>query len=288
MQVIEANGSRVVDVGEQAVSSGTGAATASVTRLSVRVATATNEEVVTVIRKRCERLRSGRHAALAGDPRHWAYWRREAEAYASGILPQAPGGIRAPVCLGVIGDEIFLEDVGGEPASVQRAARDLSTWQVDDQTLDRPWIGRDQLGRRLEVGALDWSTVDADERVVELWSRRTTYHNALSELPVLLAHGDFSLGNLRSSPSGTVALDWATLGWEPVGFDLAHLGLSTGVDPTSPYLDGDNRFAGDAVVFGFRAATAIVGASRVHWMMSAGLDVPAWYIDFLWDHRPIS
>ncbi|HUP84504.1 MAG TPA: phosphotransferase [Acidimicrobiales bacterium] len=191
-----------------------------------------------------------------------------------------------PRCFGIVGDELYLEDVGGEPASVDRAAADLSTWQVDDQSVDRPWIGRDQLGRRLEVGELDWTAVAADERAVELWSRRTSYHDSLSELPTLLAHGDFGIGNLRSSASGTVAFDWATLGWEPLGFDLAHLALSSGCDPTRPYLDGANRFEPDAVISGFRAATAIVGAGRVHWMLSVGVELPPWYVDFLWDHRP--
>ncbi|HVF33023.1 MAG TPA: phosphotransferase [Acidimicrobiales bacterium] len=278
--------SPVVTVVEESVDGGTGAATRAVARLSVRMTVADGEErVVSVVRKRLEPMRSGRHAALAKDRRHWAYWRREAEAYASGILPEGPH-LRAPKCYGVVGDDVYLEHVAGGPAAVDQAAADLSTWQVDDQSLDRPWIGRDQLGRRLEVSALDWTMVDADQRAVELWSHRANYLDVLSKLPTLLAHGDFSLGNLRTDGSGTVALDWATLGWEPLGFDLAHLALSSGRDPTGPYLEGSNRFDPEEVVAGFRAATAIIGTSRVHWMISAGVEVPPWYVDFLWDHRP--
>ncbi len=37
---------------------------------------------------------------------------------------------------------------------------------------------------------------------------------------------------------------------------------------------------------GFGAAVAIVGSSRVHWMLSAGVEIPDWYVDLLWEYRP--
>ena len=109
----------------------------------------------------------------------------------------------------------------------------------------------------------------------------------LRELPRVLSHGDFSIGNLIALGADTVALDWAAVGWEPLGFDLAHLALSTGDDPIDAYLDGVGAARANLVRRGFGAAAAIIGASRVHWMLANGIDVPAWYVDFVWEHQPL-
>ena len=58
----------------------------------------------------------------------------------------------------------------------------------------------------------------------------------LDALPRVLSHGDYSLGNLIDAGEDVVALDWATVGWEPIGFDLGHLALSAGADPTEAWL----------------------------------------------------
>ena len=145
-----------------------------------------------------------------------------------------------------------------------------------DALLDRPWMARDQLGRRLEVSHLDGGLVDADPWAVRLWDGRSGFYEAPSELPLVRSHGDYSL----------VALDWATFGWEPLGFDLAHLGLSCGRDPRSAYQASTSQWTEDKVAMGFGAAVAIVGSSRVHWMLSAGVEIPDWYVDLLWEYRP--
>jgi hypothetical protein len=110
---------------------------------------------VTILRKHLVPLASGRHAAEAGDPRHWAYWRREAEAYSSRFVPVGPG-LRAPRCFGVVGNDVYLEEVTGGPPSVERAAEVLAGWQRWDAALDRPWLAVDQLGSRVTVSDLDW------------------------------------------------------------------------------------------------------------------------------------
>ena len=51
---------------------------------------------------------------------------------------------------------------------------------------------------------------------------------------MVLFHGDYSMGSLVALGMDAVAPDWATLGWEPVGFDLAHLAPSTREDPLLP------------------------------------------------------
>ena len=193
----------------------------------------------------------------------------------------------SPKCFGVVDNEVWLEEVSGPVPTVEDAARHLARWQVAyGAQLDRPWMARDQLGRRLEVSHLDWGLVDADSRAVRLWESRSRHYEALCELPVVRSHGDYSLGNLVGRGADVVALDWATFGWEPLGFDVAHLGLSSGQDPRSAYLASTSRWAKNTVTKGFASALAIIGPSRVHWMLSSGVDVPDWYVDFLWEYQP--
>ena len=279
----------LANVSEEPIRRGTGAATGDVVAISGVVRTAGGDSPFKIVRKTVAPLREGPHAALAGDPRHWAYSRREVEAYASGLLPTGPG-LRAPRCLAVVGGQVFLEAVDGDAPSVDQAAAHLARWQVEyEKSLDRPWLVMDQLGQRLQVTELDWTSVGADERVVRLWERRHALYEGLRRLPIVRSHGDFSIGNLVADGSDTVAVDWATLGWEPLGFDLAHLALSTGTDPTGAYhAAAPSKVALDDLMSGFGAATAIIGASRVHWMLSRGIDVPAWYVDFLWVHGPFA
>jgi hypothetical protein len=266
---------------EEPMGGGTGAATGSVALLMLRTRTTDGQVLEGRLAKKALRpLTGGRHAAGAREPRHWAYWRREAEAYTSGLLPAGPG-LRSPRCLGVEGNEIYLEVVGGPPPSVEQAAVHLAGWQITyREELDRPWLARDQLGQRLAVTDLDWSTVDADPRVVRLWSRRQDLCDALSRVPLVRSHGDYGIGNLVARNGDTVALDWATFGWEPVGFDLAHLALSTGRDPTGPYLAATSLPA-PVVRRGFLAAIQLIGASRLHWMLSRGQPVPDRYVDLI-------
>lgn len=279
-------GTKVVDVETEHLPGGTGAATHAVDRLHVTFAGGgrADRRRRTLIRKKVGPLREGVQAALT-DPRHWAWWGREPEAYRSGLLPSGPA-IRAPRGYAVIGDTIYLEDVAGPRPAVEDAVAALAAWQIDfDESLDRPWLAHDQLARRIEATTLDWDVVDADPRAVDLWSRREAFGGELSELPRVLSHGDFNLGNLVATDEGVVAFDWATLGWEPVGFDLAHLALSAGVDPLPRYR-ALVRHLQDEAELGFRCSLALVGLSRLHWMLSRSISPPPWYVDFLCEHQP--
>ena len=145
----------------------------------------------------------------------------------------------------------------------------------------------DQLAARVAVSELDWSEVDADTRMRQLWERRHDLLAQLRELPRVLSHGDYSLGNLLADGSDVIALDWATVGWEPVGFDLAHLALSSGVYPTDAYIAAAPSVADPVLIRrGFAIAVALTGASRLHWMLTRSLGPPHWYTDFVWRHRP--
>ncbi|WP_433429146.1 phosphotransferase [Nonomuraea sp. CA-141351] len=287
--VLGRSGGAVVTCRSELIGGSSGAATGSVTRLS-GVARCGGEEVpFTVVRKEVHPLRSGRHAPYAADPRHWAYWRREPLAYASGLLPIGPG-LAAPRCHGVVGDVLYLADVAGcGPELPGRAARRLGAWQAGATVPDVPWLAGHQLAQRLAAG--EWTPVDADPRVARLWQRQDELLAELARLPVVLTHGDFSAGNLvaQSGTGGgtTVALDWATLGAAPVGADLAALALTTFVDPVEDYLAGaGGRFARADVELGYRATLALTGAGRVHWMLSRGMRLPDGYEDFILSRAP--
>lgn len=277
----------LVEATERPTSESSGAATGQVVRLVGEFRSGNGEtEPFTLIRKTLRPVTSGRHAPFANDPGHWAYWRRELLAYPSGILPNGPG-LSAPRCYGIEGSDLYLEDVGSEPETADRAAAHLAAWQAGTPVPDFPWLTQDQLGQRLDVTDLDWSAVDADSRVVRLWDRRDILRDRLAGLPRVLSHGDYSLGNLTARGADTVAFDWSTLGIAPVGADLAHLALSASQDPTTDYLEAASAtWREQDVVDGFRSTLALVGASRTHWMLSGGRDVPIWYVDFIWDHRP--
>ncbi|WP_222836664.1 aminoglycoside phosphotransferase family protein [Beutenbergia cavernae] len=266
---------------------GTGAATADVARVTARTP---DGRELTLVRKSVRPLRAGRHAEAARAPEHWAYWRREPLAYASGVLPSGPG-LRAPRCFGVetAADTLtlWLEDVVGPEAEPVAAARALASWQASAPVPDVPWLGGHQLAQRLAVTDLDWTQVDADPRVARVWAARHELMAALDGVPSVLSHGDAGLGNLREATGDVVALDWGTFGVAPVGSDAAHLALSAQADVLGPYVDAlDGTFAVDDVRRGYRTTLALVGASRVHWMLAAGVSVPRGYVDLLWRLRP--
>jgi hypothetical protein len=135
-----------------------------------------------MIRKEFRPLATGRHAAGTADPRHWAYWRRELLAYASGVLPAGPG-LAAPRCYGVVDDVVYLQDVGAAPESPRVAARRLGVWQASTPASDLPWLAGHQLAQRLAISDLDWNAVDADSRLASIWSQRDSLLAALRSLP---------------------------------------------------------------------------------------------------------
>jgi hypothetical protein len=272
------------------IATGTGAATGAITRLTGRARSGGREYAFAMVRKEFRPLTSGRHAAGATDPRHWAYWRREPLAYASGVLPTGPGLV-APRCYGVVDDVVYLEEVTGPRELPAVAARRLGEWQASRLMPDLPWLAGHQLAQRLAVGDLDWAAVDGGARLAAVWSRRREMLAALRAVPEVLSHGDFHIGHLvaadgtandATADNLTVVLDWATLGAGPVGADLAHLALSTLDDLVPDYLAGlGSRFDAELVRLGYRTTAALTGASRVHWMMSRGVPVPDGYVDFV-------
>lgn len=275
-------GSELLTCAAASIEGGAGAATGGVARLTGTYRAGSAEGAFTLVRKEFRPLTSGRHAEASRRPDHWAYWRREPNAYTSGLLPRGPG-LRAPAFYGTDGsDVLFLEHVSGSAEDPATAARRLGRWQATAAVPSAPWLAGHQLAQRLAVTELDWSGVDADPRMAKLWERRAELLDSLADVPVVLTHGDFHPLNLLSSGGDTVVLDWGTLGVAPVGADLAHLMLGCQEDLLGAYLDGlGGHYAEADVRAGVAVTLGLTGASRVHWMLAAGVPVPDGYEEFI-------
>jgi hypothetical protein len=186
---------------------------------------------------------------------HWYYWRREAEAYRSGLLASLTGGLRAPACHLVAERDdgsvaLWLEDLRGAPATtwpVERygtAARHLGRAQGEfvcgrplptDRWLSRGWL-RDYLTQRDgDMALLDdpeaWrhplvAAAFPDPPVEELRAMRRgqdRFLAVLDAMPRTLAHLDLHPANLFDAGGGTAVVDWAFVGIGALGEDAGNL-----------------------------------------------------------------
>lgn len=277
----------LVDCRSVPITGTSGAATGAIMRLSGTARCGADELSFRLICKKVRPVIAAQHVAWIHDPRHWAYWRREPMAYASGLLPVGPE-LAAPRCYAVVNDVIYLADVGATPESPRNAAYRLGVWQANTSIPDVPWLANHQLAQRIAAYRLNWLDVDADPGIVKLWERRMELLDALLQVPHLVTHGDFSIGNLlAATPATTVVLDWATFGTGPIGADLAHLALSTCEDLLTDYRLGlDKTLDPAAPEMGYRVTLALIGASRAHWMLSRGLPLPDGYQEFVLSNAP--
>lgn len=280
--VIGQSNARLVSCHRELITGSSGAATGEISLLTGVVRTGATDTPFRIVRKSVRPLSSGRHAPYANDPAHWAYWRREPLAYASGMLPSGPG-LAAPRCHGVVDNVIYLAETTGNTESPETAAARLGAWQATATMPAVDWLADHQLSQRIAASDLDWSLVDADPRMAAIWQDRHELLNRLEHVPRVPVHGDFSAGNLIAlDDATTVALDWATFGIGPVGADLASLALSAHSDLLELYLAGlNNQFAKSDVELGYRATLALTGASRTHWMLSQGIQPTDDYIEFV-------
>ena len=173
------------------------------------------------------------------DPSHPAWWRREAEVAARGLVARTPG-LRAPETLRVDDDEegttLVVAAVEPRPAGGLHGAAALGRFAGADLPPGLPGLAQHQLRRRLESVArrggwrlLERTTV-ADVSS-HLWSRREHLLARLDALPPVPQHGDPVPANLlgaagEGAARAVVAVDWASLGHGPLGGDLGYWSLS--------------------------------------------------------------
>lgn len=189
------------------------------------------------------------------DPRSPDYWRREAEAYGSGLLTDLGDRLVAPRCYRVdrvSGSAIalWLEDTpdsgprAWSMSGYEAAARRLGAFngrtlaEPYDERL--PWLSRGRLRPWLEWGEpgiasmrasrragfmSDWLDDAAVGRVERLWGERERLLDALESLPTTLCHHDAHRRNLgsrtRDGTVETIALDWQFLGTGHLGEEVA-------------------------------------------------------------------
>lgn len=195
--------------------------------------------------------------SVAGrSPSSWNYWKREFLAFHAGLLDELPVGLVAPHCYGASEQEdesawLWLEEIadsyGPRWAFPQYAVAAHQLGQLNGAFLAgrplpvHPWLSSgflrgwvESFGPSIEGlrGALEHPLVQRGYpgttagRLARLWSEREQLFAGLGRLPRTLAHLDAMRHNLfvRQSAEGqdqTVAVDWAFVGIESVGVELA-------------------------------------------------------------------
>ena len=224
----------------------------------------------------------GHPAWRAGaDVGHWYYWRREADAYESGLLT-FDGDLRVPRCFLVAERPgrrvaLWLEDLAGTiPATAwsmaryRRAAVDLGRAQGSFATTralpDHPWLSRDWLRAYLsqrdgDMGLLEdpaawdnelvrrWLAPSLGPAVVTLRAGQEAFLAALDATAPTLCHFDLHPANLFADAAGTVLIDWSFVGLGALGEDAGNLVPDAVLDFHVPAAEVDELF--DAVAGGY-------------------------------------
>jgi len=204
------------------------------------------------------------------EPRHHAYWERQALVAESGIVA-ATSGLRAPACLGVERDAegITLRMADVPPAN--RSPQDLAAalgWFAQSEVREPDWGARDVLRDRLATVERrgGWSALGADRTLETLWVRRDAALAVLDDLPHVPTHGDAHPINLLGRDGDDVlAVDWEQFGFGPAGFDLGYLLLAVET-PLDELLDAHGGDV-DAVRRGATIVAAYTAASRAAWSL---------------------
>lgn len=202
---------------------------------------------------------------MAEDASRFSYWRREANAFASGRLDALDGSLVAPRCFGITegpgatGKQVWLwlEDLGS--STVPTAAdpdyrllgRHLGQFNGSSAgyvpVADDAWISRGWLRSWLETAIAGYVPVlenselwahpmlqrafhdPVQQRLLNMWNERETLLEVLEQLPQTFCHLDAYPGNLfaRAGAEQTVAIDWSFAGMAAPGEELAPLVIGT-------------------------------------------------------------
>lgn len=244
-----------------------------------------------------ENWRSG----LAED--HWYYWRREAEAYESGLLDTLTGGLRSPQCYLVAERHegsvaLWLEDLTGSMAATwpleryRVAARHLGEAQgafvADRQLPTHRWLSRGWLRAYLTQRDRDlplltdttawhhplvaaWFPDPPIDDLVALRHRQDWYLGVLDRLDPTLAHLDLHPANLLDANGDTAVIDWAFVGIGALGEDAGNLVPDSVLDFHVPpeRLDDLYSVVADGYHAGLRSAGCGRSSDEVRLAMSA-------------------
>jgi hypothetical protein len=199
-------------------------------------------------------LKMIRHAG--GDKPSDGDWKREVDAYRSGLFDKLPEGLAAPRCFGI--EEfpngscwLWLEDVADEIANwpLERyglAARHLGRFAgsfLGPETVPTwPWLSTRFIRQDLAGAVAEHERLrdsmnqplmrqffpgDAGTRALRILAEREDFLAAMDSLPQTLCHFDAFRRNLmargRQGRGETVLIDWGFVGQGPIGAELASL-----------------------------------------------------------------
>jgi hypothetical protein len=214
------------------------------------------------------------------DPRHFAYWRREADVASFGLLDGAPGVALTPTEVvedaeGITLISDWVEDAANSGLFVVHA---LGRFAAADLAHVR-WLARDQLRDRLARVERrgGWPTLERTtvaDVAEALWRRRTAFLDELDALPQVAQHGDPTPSNLPGRDGDLlVALDWACLGYGAAGADLG-LYLLPAREEFEPLLDAyllglpDGLATREQVTRAARITAVFTALSRAEWALA--------------------
>lgn len=195
-------------------------------------------------------------ARPADTPESTHYWKREFEAYRSGLLDNLPGNLVAAKSFGWVeyADEACwiwqeaVEDAIGARWEIEHhrlVARHLGTYNgaylTKGKLPSQPWLSTGWLRKIVQAAEEHVEPIlemlrtlvirkqlqpDAEEQFLRVWGERVRLLDALDRLPQTFCHQDAVRANLfirrgEDDELETVAIDWAFAGIGPVGMEIA-------------------------------------------------------------------
>ena len=220
------------------------------------------------------------------DPQHFAYWRREADIALAGVVLDTEG-VRGPRAVaeedpdGITITADYVEDAASNGLFI---AHGLGRFTHNDLRHVRH-LARHELRDRVQrvEGRGGWPTLArtrAGEITEPLWARRADLIAESEAAPQVPLHGDPTPGNMRGREGDDViAVDWSTVGYGPIGFDLGLYALGAR-EAFGPLLEAYTLGAAASheagtIRFGAAVAAAFTAITRAEWTLSragAGAD----------------
>lgn len=191
----------------------------------------------------------------AEDDPQW--WGREAAFYESDLATSGwAGGVRAARCYTVDDHDdcrdLWLEsvDIPSSLATYERAASGLARWQVANVDTKHSWLSEDWIPTHVSRYGLEnertlahpaWpAAIDRglDPVLRDVVKARVTdpseIRRRLKEFPQVLTHHDFHYMNVGTVGDEVAIIDWAFVGWGPIGHDVGHLAMDIEADLGPP------------------------------------------------------
>lgn len=255
------------------------------------------------------------------EPDHPYYWKREALAFQSPLLTKLPGGLRAPVCYGVVeradgSVAVWMEDVRGPEATewtfdrYWKAARQFGLAQgglLGPAAPTDGWLSRHYLrtygDRRRETGNRLTPEAWRHPRVQELalqpsaverfWADGERFLEIAESFPHTLCHLDLHPQNMFDVEGDIVVIDWAFSGIGAIGEDLGTLVIDAFADfHLAPELIPEffdllvNGYTEGLVEAGWDGGEAAVRRATIAGAAARYFWLPAALVTSLADERP--